>query len=302
MYGKLIYINVAVYILTQLWWLVGILFNVSSFSWDWSNFLGLPAEMSKLLTRPWTLITYMFCHADLKTDPFHIVFNMLWLYWLGQFFLRRHTSRQLLSFYLVSGLFAGLFFLFCYNTFPLFSFSRFGSYVVGASGVIFALMTVLGMNDGEQTIGLNLFVKVVYIKMKWLMLGIIGFSILFLTGGNFGGLVCHIGGVLFGIWYAHKEEKGKDICAWMDKLLLGISNWFGRLNRPKMTVTKGGKREPISAEKKRDMDYNADKRRQEEIIDAILDKIKQHGYDGLTAEEKQMLFDASKRKQQERMH
>ena len=62
-----------------------------------------------------------------------------------------------------------------------------------------------------------------------------------------------------------------------------------------MKATAGGRRDPISTEKKRDMDYNTDKRQREARIDEILDKISKHGYDGLTAEEKQMLFDASKR-------
>ena len=104
------------------------------------------------------------------------------------------------------------------------------SYVVGASGAICALIVAVGMNQSQQVIGLNLFVKVVWVKMK---------------------------------------------------------------------ATRGCGRGPIGTEKQRDMDYNADRRSHEEQIDAILDKISKHGYDGLTAEEKQMLFDASKRKKKE---
>lgn len=63
-----------------------------------------------------------------------------------------------------------------------------------------------------------------------------------------------------------------------------------------MKATPGGRRDPIGADKRRDMDYNASQRTREAQIDAILEKISKHGYDGLTAEEKQMLFDASKRK------
>ena len=62
-----------------------------------------------------------------------------------------------------------------------------------------------------------------------------------------------------------------------------------------MTASPGGRHDPISADKQRDMNYNADKRQREAKIDEILDKISKHGYDGLTAEEKQMLFDASRR-------
>ena len=65
--------------------------------------------------------------------------------------------------------------------------------------------------------------------------------------------------------------------------------------RPKMQATRGGAR-TVNADKRKDMDYNASQKARQAKIDAILDKISKSGYDGLTAEEKQMLFDASHRK------
>ena len=301
-YGKLIYITVVVFLLTQLWKLIGVLFVWSGNGWV--HWLALPSNLNDFLFRPWTLLTYMFCHADLSQDPFHIIFNMLWLWWFGQFFLQNHTSRQLLSFYLTSGIFAGLFFLLCYNIFPYFQFDRLFSYVVGASGAICALIVAVGMNQAQRVIGLNLFVRVVWVKMKWLALAVLGLTVLTgFNGSNTGGQVCHIGGILFGLWYGWMERRGIDICALPMKIIGGIGQWIDGLRRPKMTATRGGKGYgPIGAEKQRDMDYNADRRSQEEQIDAILDKISRHGYDGLTAEEKQMLFDASKRKKRESVY
>ncbi len=297
-YGKLIYITVVVFLLTQLWKLVGVLFVWSGY--NWTHWLALPSNLNDFLMHPWTLLTYMFCHADLSQDPLHIIFNMLWLWWFGQFFLRTHTSRQLLSFYLTSGIFAGLFFLFCYNVFPYFQLERMYSYVVGASGAICALIVAVGMNQSQQVIGLNLFVKVVWVKMKWLALVILALTVLTgFNGSNAGGQVCHIGGILFGLWYGWMERRGTDICAWPMKLIDSIGKWIEDFRKPKMKATRGGGRGPIGTEKQRDMDYNADRRSHEEQIDAILDKISKHGYDGLTAEEKQMLFDASKRKKKE---
>ena len=45
--------------------------------------LALPADPQVLLYKPWTLVTYMFSQQEF----FHFLFNMLWLYWLGQIFL-----------------------------------------------------------------------------------------------------------------------------------------------------------------------------------------------------------------------
>lgn len=296
-YGKLIYISVVVYIATQLWNLATLLLCWSGF--EWTSYLALPSNLSQLALRPWTLLTYMFCHADLSHDPFHIVFNMLWLWWFGQFFMRHHTSRQMVSFYLTSGLAAGLFFLVCYNLFPYFALERLFSHIVGASGAIFALIVAVAMRQPDETLGLNLFVKVVWIKMKWFAIIVLAINMLCFSAGNEGGLVCHIGGALFGLLYGWMELKGTDITAWPTMLYDRIARWLHDLRHPKMTASRGGRREPISADKKRDMDYNAAKRDHEAEIDKILDKISREGYDGLTTEEKQLLFDASRRKRKE---
>ena len=293
-YGRLIYITVVVFILTQLWKLTGWLFCWSGCYWQ--HWLSLPSNLHDLIMRPWTILTYMFCHADFTQDPFHLLFNMLWLWFFGQFFMRWHSERQFLSFYLTSGIVSGLFFVFCYNVFPQFRLDCYSATLVGASGALFALMTAIAIRQPEETLGLNLFVRVVWVKMKWFALGMIALSLLCLGGHNTGGTVCHIGGILFGALYALQERRGRDICAWPSRLISGIASWWSNLRRPRMTATQGGRRDPIDAEKRRDMDYNASQRSQEQQIDTILDKISKHGYDALSAEEKQMLFDASRRK------
>ena len=58
-------------------------------------------------------------------------------------------------------------------------------------------------------------------------------------------------------------------------------------NEPKMTITYG--------EKQKDYEYNARKKAENEEIDRILDKVRKSGYTSLTNEEKEKLFDASKK-------
>lgn len=291
---QLIYITVVVYIITQLWKLLCVLFFWNGGSWE--HLLSLPANLSDLALRPWSLITYMFCHADLSKDPFHIIFNMLWLWCFGQMFLRTHTSRQLVSFYLCSGLFSGLFFILCYNVFPYYQYDRYYAYLVGASGCIFGLIVAVAMTQGEEVIGVNLFVKVIWAKVKWVCVAVLLLNLLSFRGDNTGGVVCHVGGALFGLIYGLMQRRRIDICAWPLSLYDSLCKWFRQLRQPRMKATPGGRRDPIGADKRRDMDYNASQRSHEAQIDAILEKISKHGYDGLTAEEKQMLFDASKRK------
>lgn len=295
-YGRIIYITVVIYAITQLWKLLGVLLCWSSYDLT-TQWLALPSNLNELALRPWSLLTYMFSHADLSQNPLHIVFNMLWLWWFGQFFVRRHTSLQFVSFYLTSGIVAGLFFVVCYNLFPYFALDRFRSYVIGASGAIFALIAAVAIQQPDERIGLNLFVKVAWVKMKWLCVAVLVINLMSVEPGtNDGGLVCHLGGLLFGILYGWMERRGKDITAWPLRLISGISKQMEQLRKPRMSAARGGRREPIGADKKRDMDYNTERRKREEEIDQILEKISKNGYDGLTAEEKQALFDASKRK------
>ena len=293
-YGKVIFITVVVFALTQLAELCNLLFCANALVWD--DWLALHSNLHDFALRPWTLLTYMFTHANLSVYPFHIIFNMLWLWTFGQFFMQYHRASQFVAFYLLSGVWAGVFYLVCYNAFPYFAIERHYASLVGASGAIMALITAVGIRQPEQTIGLNLIIKTTWIKMKWLALLVIGLCMVCASPQNTGGTVCHIGGILFGLLYGWQEKRGTDITAWATSLYTKLREAIRSIGRPKMTATRGGHHPHINVDKQRDMDYNTQRRSHEAQIDAILDKISKHGYDGLSQEEKQILFDASKRR------
>lgn len=290
--GKLIYINVAVYIVTQLYRLFLTLFCVSGFQWQ--DYLALHSNINYFLLTPWTVFTYFFTHADLGIDLFHIVFNMLWLWWFGNYFLRYRINRQFLSVYLLGGIFSGLFFLLVYNIFPYFLLERNYVTLVGASGAIFAVIVATAMRSPDDMLYLNFFVKVVPVRMKWIAVAAIVINLLSLPNSyNTGGIVCHIGGAIFGFLYSFYEMKGINIARWFEMFCDKLVNIFKP--RPRMKVSRGGAR-TVNADKRKDMDYNTQQKEYQTKIDAILDKISKSGYDGLTAEEKQLLFDASHRR------
>ena len=70
------------------------------------RYLSVPASVGQLLLQPWSIITYMFLHVDF----FHILFNMIWLFWFGKIFLDYLSGRQLLWVYILGGLSGGLFY------------------------------------------------------------------------------------------------------------------------------------------------------------------------------------------------
>ena len=91
---QLIYINVGVFLSFTLVTVFLRLFNLPGLAV--LHYLEMPADVERLLMQPWSLLTYMFLHADI----FHLLFNMLWLYWFGQLFLYNYSSKHLRGLYL----------------------------------------------------------------------------------------------------------------------------------------------------------------------------------------------------------
>ena len=289
--GKLLAINVTVWLALQIGRIISWLFTANDL--DWQTWLALHADWQHFLVTPWTLLTYFFVHANFGDNVFHLLFNMLWLWWFGQYFLRTHTGRQLLGVYLQGGLVAGLLFLAAYNFFPTLR-AMHGTSVVGASSAIFALVAAVAMRHPEEALYLNFFVRVVPLKMKWFALIALAINIMNLANGqNVGGIVCHLGGMLYGVLYGYEERRGIDLTRWFNRMADALADIFKP--RPKMRATRGG-RIHVPNDRAADHDYNQRQHAQQQRIDAILDKISKGGYDALSAEEKAMLFDASQRR------
>ncbi len=279
---RLIYVNVAVFLLTNVPELLLRLFNLSLggvFRW-----LELPASVERFLRQPWSLLTYMFMHADLL----HILFNMLWFYWFGTLFLHLFSARHLRAVYLLGGGLGGVLYMLSFNLFPYFEPYVYGSTLVGASASVLAVVAATAYRAPDYPIRLLLFGTV---RLKYLALVVIGCDLLFVTSANGGGHIAHLGGALGGLWFAHGLSRGTDITGWINRLWDGIAALFDRKPRkPKMKIHRGG-----ASERAQEYDYNARKKAQNDEIDRILEKLKQSGYGSLTTAEKQALFDASKR-------
>lgn len=278
---QLIYINIGIFVVTTLISVFLMLFN-----WDatfWLQYLELPAWLPLFLKQPWSLVTYMFLHAG----ALHLLFNMLWLYWFGQLFLSLYSSRHFRGLYILGGLCGGLLYMLAYNVFPYFSNYLYGSFLLGASASVLAIVVATAVRSPEYRVN---FMFVGAVRLKYVALFVVLTDLLFVTSGNGGGHIAHLGGALAGWWFARSLQKGTDITGWINKVFDALSGGI-KLKRPakkpKMKVEKGGRTA--------DYDFNARKKQQSEEIDRILDKLKKSGYSSLTTEEKKRLFDASKR-------
>lgn len=282
---QLVFINVGVFIVASLLSVFFVLFNRSAA--PILQYFELPASVERFIYQPWSLITYMFMHADIL----HILFNMLWLYWFGAIFLYFFTSKHLRGIYIFGGLCGGLLYILSYNVFPYFADAVGVSVMVGASASILAIVTAAAYREPNYTIRLLLIGNV---RLKYLALFVVLTDLLFLTSGNAGGHIAHLGGALAGLWFAASLNKGVDITGWINKILDGFVSLFDKKTwrrKPKMKVHYGNGK----TSREKDYDYNAQRKSQSDEIDRILDKLKKSGYDSLTTQEKKSLFDASKK-------
>lgn len=227
-----------------------------------SEYLAFPADVAQWPTRFYTLITYAFLHKGI----FHILFNMLWLYWMGNLFLDFLKSRQFQVVYWGGAFIGALAFALIFNLSPQLSAS--GATLIGASAAVMAVFSAVTTLIPNYSIRLLLFgdVKLKYLLLVYVLIDVVGISP---GSGNIGGNLAHLGGALFGFVYIKLLQKGTDLSSFLVK-------------KSKLKVVKN------EAPKKRTTAVN------QEEIDAILDKISKSGYENLTTKEKQILFDASK--------
>lgn len=283
---RLIYINVAVFVIGLLLSVVLGLFNVNInyFLRD----LYLPADLLQLLRRPWTLITYMFMHAG----AWHLLGNMLWLYWFGKLFLYFFSSKHLRGLYVVGGLAGALLYIIAYNLLPAFSAQLYSATLVGASASVLAIAIATAVREPDFRINL-MFIGPV--KLKYFALFIVLFDVLYVGSNNAGGHLAHLGGALAGWWFVRGLGRGYDITHWVNMCIDAIGGLFHKRERkprkPKMKVHVHN----ATSDRAADYEYNARKKEQSDEVDRILEKLKKSGYSSLSEEEKRKLFEASNR-------
>ena len=271
MTNKLIIINVGVFVLIQLLMAIQRLKGSTDVSLI-NNIFGL--DTSGFLMRPWGLITSIFSHFDL----WHLLFNMLFLYFAGKFFETIFDQKRLLATYLIGGIIGGLVELLAHYIF--FHNSSNTPFVVGASGSIMAIFAAIAFYSPNTKVMLfgvlpiRLFILAVFFLLK----DIIGI-------GHEDGIAhfAHIGGAILGVISVQNTYSQRNIITFTLKLFKNLSAInFG-------TKKKTGK----TFRAKSDATYNYEKKMKQEKTDVILDKIAKSGYESLNKAEKDFLFNQS---------
>ncbi len=278
---------------------------------DFNDIFGLHFFLSSDF-HLYQLFTYMFMHAGFS----HIFFNMFALWMFGRIVENVWGPKRFLTYYLVCGVGAGLiqmlaqfgsFYMIASEQIPGFGFGDIMNVVhnseavlnswttVGASGAIYGILLAFGMLFPEERI--FIFPLPMPIKAKWFVMLYAGLELMLGLGmpGDSVAHFAHLGGMLFGYllirhWqqnpnggyngfydgYEIKDEKN---------ILDKIKDFFNKMfKKDNSSNTRG----------ESDWDYNARKKKEQEEIDRILDKIRKSGYDSLTDKEKKRLFENGK--------
>jgi membrane associated rhomboid family serine protease len=276
---KLIYVNIAVFILITVVAIIGFLLNNETIAESTLNIFSVPSSLKSLLSRPWTLFTYMFVHKDI----WHILFNMLWLYWFGKIFLEYLDQKKLVAVYLLGGLSGAVLYIFSFNIFPAFNGVVAESVAIGASASVMAIVIAIAAYVPDYSVQLFLFGRV---KIKYMALAIFVFTSIMDFSVNSGGKLAHIGGAFFGYFYTLNLRQGKDIGSGFNNIIDALVTLLKPRKKMKVTHKKAAN----------EYEYNKTKAEHQSKINTILDKISKGGYDSLTKEEKETLFKESQKK------
>jgi len=256
-------------------------------------------------------VTYLFLHANFT----HIFFNMFALWMFGVVVENVWGPKKFLFYYISCGIGAGLmqelvqFFDFYFRITaqdPSVTFSELftigsqlshqlnGWTTIGASGAVYAILLAFGMIFPNERI--FIFPLPIPIKAKWFVMGYAVMELFFAIGSSGDNVahMAHLGGMLFGFFMirywnhnpgsSFNRSNGQ---AFFDNLKRNFEKRNGTTNNSNMHAERGSTKDA-------DREFNARKKQNQDEIDAILDKIRKSGYDSLTKEEKQKLFEASR--------
>lgn len=202
----------------------------------------------------WQIVTYMFLHSEAYL--FHVIFNLLMLYWFGRDIEMNLGSRRFVRFYLCAGLVAALIY-----TLTEFIIRGRGSAAIGASGAIMAVMVLYAIFYPRRQL---LFMFLFPMKVRTFVLLMIGVDLYIVfqaAEASNVAAIAHLGGAGYGLaYYQFSPLVGKWIQGFIER------------------------REQGEEQDK----FNSNRR-----LDEILDKVNKMGIQSLTRREKKFLKDVS---------
>jgi membrane associated rhomboid family serine protease len=258
------------------------------------HFFSMSSLTDHLIRHPWGIITSAFVHEGFG----HIFWNMLSFYWFGRIVGDLLGNHRILPIYLWGAIAGNLVYF-------LMSFTPYGqvigSFAYGASAAVMAMVAVAAYVAPDYIFNVLLIgpVRLKYVALVRVVIDIAAIA----DSNNTGGSFAHLGGLAFGLFFASQLQKGNDLGKPLTTFIAAFQNLFRPKPKPRMTFERGerayadGERSQKQAKSNRKggNTEGSSSNDSQARVDEILDKIKQKGYDSLTKDEKEFLFNASKK-------
>ncbi len=269
---RLIFWNIALFLVSLLFF-----YQFDSGSFNFPNWIALSSETTVFVFKPWTLLSYAFFH-----DGFgHLFFNMMVLNFSSTLFLTFFNQKQWLGLYVLSAIFAGIVFVFGYFLLHL------SASIVGASAAIMAILVATTTYSPLMNVRLLLIGNV---RLWHITIVILVIDLMQIRMDNSGGHLAHLAGAFFGFIYIKLLENGTDLSKIVTNLVNFFVNLFSKSSGAPFKKVHKNYKMPVEKKESRIITKN----KQQQQVDEILDKISRSGYDSLTKEEKEFLFQSGK--------
>lgn len=239
-----------------------------------SNWFALSAQ-DVLKGEVWRLLTYAFLHSP--TSLWHILFNVLLLWWFGSEIEELYGSREFLAFYLLSAIVGGLAYVGWELTQPFM-----GPGAIGASGAVTATMVLFCFHYPHRKILLFFVLPVPVWLLVVFMVATDAFSLL----GNIEthvAVACHLGGALFGFLYYRYQWRLLDLWS-------GFRGFARRTSQPRLRIYR---EEPEMSAMPAMTAASGSDEQLEAKLDVVLEKVARSGKESLTETEREILLRAS---------
>jgi membrane associated rhomboid family serine protease len=265
---KIIAVNVAIFVLLSVGKVCLLLADKGAVFNGLLENLALSSVPKEVLLKPWTLISYFFIHIEL----FHLIFNMLFLYWFGQILSDYLGQKKIVHLYFLGGLSGAAFYLLLLNGFSYF-ISKGPMLLNGASAGVYAIVIGAATLRPNYQVHLFIFGEV---RIKYIAAFYVVWSFIETIGTNAGGNIAHLGGAFMGLIYALNFQRKQKVYVKKESKVYS----FAQIAQKKTN-------ELLDLPDNRDI--------QEDELNQILDKISRSGYESLSKYEKRRLFKASQK-------
>lgn len=256
--------------------------DLSRFQSDVAAWFILPADTGKLITRPWTVITFMFSHIDIWS----LIANMLWLWAFGFIIQSLFGSRKLAPLYIYGGFAGALAYILCSNFIPSLAPGVSNMALAGANACVMSIAVAATV----AAPGYRIFPMLNGGIPLWILTLI--YAVINFAGTSFGNPAAYgaeVAGAAMGFLFVNRLDRGQDMGRWMN----AVYDWFFDLFNPDKEPQRDTVRRSMFYDTHGKPPYKKKPNLNQQRIDEILDKINQTGFRSLSFDEKEILRRAS---------